>query len=144
MTEFIQGHISIFNHVRTKNRIVKKILLSKRNDDYIFGRGRICRTRIRTKFGRSRSAMLWWLPTTSLSRSSPFLNCAGMTERAVPIHTAEGSTKIWKILNLEFWWSIIERYANRSNFLSSAAWPISTTSRQSQYFCLRQFGEMSG
>ncbi len=43
------------------------------------------------------------------------------------------SMKIQK--NLEYSWSMKERYANRNHFFSSAAWPISITLRQSRFVC---------
>ncbi len=70
----------------------KKIILSKRIADYIFGRGECAFVGQESELDQAEPEALCCDGRAISSLSSSFLNCTEITERAVPIHTAQGGT----------------------------------------------------
>ncbi len=70
----------------------EKIVLSKRIADYIFGREECAFVGQESELNSAETEALCYDGGATTSWSSSFLNCTDTTERAVPIHTAEGGT----------------------------------------------------
>jgi hypothetical protein len=68
------------------------IILSKRIADYIFGREECAFVGQESELDQAEPEALCCDGGATSSLSSSFLNCTEITERAVPIHTAQGGT----------------------------------------------------
>ena len=80
--------------------VVKKIILSKRIADYIFGREECAFVGQESELSSAEPEALCCDGGATSSLSSSFLNCTDITERAVPIHTAQGGTVMTTITML--------------------------------------------
>ena len=72
--------------------VVKKIILSKRIADYIFGREECAFVGQESELSSAEPEALCCDGGATSSLSSSFLNCTDITERAVPISTAQDGT----------------------------------------------------
>ena len=70
----------------------EKIILSERIADYIFGREECAFVGQESELSSAEAEALCCDGGETSSLSSSFLNCTDITERAVPIHTAQGGT----------------------------------------------------